>query len=157
MRLRVLTPIATVLDSAETAAVRAADASGSFGILPGHADFVTVLEIGVMSWRDGTGREGFVALRGGVLRVAGGREVTVATREAHVGDDLEQLERELLVEYARRDEEDAKMRTRAAQLHAAAIRRLQEVLEAGQRPVGLETAPGFGAGARAPRPEGSKR
>jgi F-type H+-transporting ATPase subunit epsilon len=31
--------------------LRAEDASGSFGILPGHAPFLTALAISIVSWR----------------------------------------------------------------------------------------------------------
>ncbi|RMH47555.1 MAG: F0F1 ATP synthase subunit epsilon, partial [Alphaproteobacteria bacterium] len=140
MRLRILTPVAEVL-AADATIVRALDATGAFAILPGHADFVTVLGIGVLGWRGGEGGEHFAALRHGVLRVTGGDTVTIATREAHVGDDLAALERELVAEYLRRDEEEAHLRTRAVQLHAAAMRRLQEVIAAGREPVGIGGQP----------------
>lgn len=148
MRLRVLTPTGTILDTGEAVALRAADASGSFGIRPGHADFITVLSLGVLSWQDAAGAAHHVAVRGGVLRVSGGQEVEVATREARAGDDLAALAGEMLAEYARRDEEDARLRTRAARLHAAAIRQLGEVLESGRRPVITQPTPGFGHGRR---------
>ena len=43
MRLLITDPISIVADHADIAAVRAEDESGSFGILPGHADLLTVL------------------------------------------------------------------------------------------------------------------
>ena len=43
MRLRIVTPLAVVVDEDDILAVRAEDSSGSFGILPGHADFLTSL------------------------------------------------------------------------------------------------------------------
>ncbi|TYO91609.1 F0F1 ATP synthase subunit epsilon [Oceanicella actignis] len=147
MRLRVMTPVAQVLDAPEVAAIRAADASGAFGILPGHADFVTLLETGALSWRDRAGRESHVAVRGGVLRVRGGALVEVAARDARCGDDLAALAREVLAEYSRRDAEETRARAEAARLHVAAARRLREVLEARRRPAPVPATPAFGPGA----------
>ncbi len=48
MRLRIITPLAVVVDEDGVLALRAEDASGSFGILPGHADFLTSLAISVV-------------------------------------------------------------------------------------------------------------
>ncbi len=45
MRLRIVTPLAVVVDESDVTALRAEDESGSFGILPHHADFLTSLTI----------------------------------------------------------------------------------------------------------------
>ncbi len=45
MRLRITTPLAVVIDEDAVLALRAEDASGSFGIQPLHADFLTSLAI----------------------------------------------------------------------------------------------------------------
>ncbi len=50
MRLKIVTPLAVVVDE-EIASLRAEDASGSFGVLPGHAPFLTALTISIVSWR----------------------------------------------------------------------------------------------------------
>ena len=86
MRLLVTTPVSVVIDADDVAHVRAEDETGAFGVLPGHADFITVLAISVITWRDQAGVEHHVAVRGGVLTVRDGDLVEVATREA-VGDD----------------------------------------------------------------------
>ncbi|MEJ0047670.1 MAG: hypothetical protein WDN04_17260 [Rhodospirillales bacterium] len=56
MRLRITTPLALAVDEPDVRAVRAEDASGGFGILPHHADFLTRLAMSVLSWEraDGT-------------------------------------------------------------------------------------------------------
>ena len=46
---------------------RAEDRSGAFGIAPGHANFITLLPVSVVTWREANGKEGFVLVRGGVL------------------------------------------------------------------------------------------
>ena len=55
----------------DVVSVRAEDASGSFGILPGHADFLTSLAPSVVRWRRRDGRAAF--LRGAGRRAVGQR------------------------------------------------------------------------------------
>ena len=55
MRLRITTPLTIVVDEDPMQIVSAEDASGGFGIQPHHADFLTSLAAGVVSWKDGTG------------------------------------------------------------------------------------------------------
>ena len=81
MKLEITTPFATVLLTDEAVHVRAEDFSGAFGILPGHEDFLTVLTVSVLTWRDGRGREHYVALRGGMLSVQSGGSVSIARIE----------------------------------------------------------------------------
>ena len=51
MKLRITDPTAILVDT-DVRSVRAEDASGSFGILSGHADFLTVLGVSIVSWRE---------------------------------------------------------------------------------------------------------
>ncbi|TWC78335.1 ATP synthase delta/epsilon subunit-like protein [Rhizobium sp. SJZ105] len=50
MRLRIVTPLSVVVDE-DIDSLRAEDASGSFGILAGHAPFLTALVVSIVSWR----------------------------------------------------------------------------------------------------------
>jgi len=124
MKLTVSTPLALLVEAEDVQAVRAEDDSGSFGILPGHADFLTALGVSVMTWRDHAGGEHHVALRGGVLEVIGGREVSVATREAVCGGDLDRLEEDVLAEFQRRQAEEKAAHVDAQRLYLAAIRQI---------------------------------
>ena len=72
MKLTVTTPLAIVTEADDVAHLRAEDDSGAFGILPGHADFLTALSLSVVSWRDRRGTEHHLAVRGGMLEVRGG-------------------------------------------------------------------------------------
>jgi F-type H+-transporting ATPase subunit epsilon len=92
MRLLIATPEAILLDRDDILSLRAEDEIGSFGILPGHVPFLTVLTPSVVSWRQVDGREGHCAARGGVLSVHGHTEITLATREAVLGDEIGKLE-----------------------------------------------------------------
>ncbi len=128
MKLLVTTPTDVVLDRDDVVHVRAEDETGSFGILAGHADFLTALEIGIVAWRDADRHEGYVAVRGGVLRVADGHRVAIATREAICGDDLTALEQTMVARFREEQDRDALARTAAARLQLATIRRLREFL-----------------------------
>lgn len=128
MRLDITTPFATVLLTDEAVHVRAEDSSGAFGILQGHADFLTVLTVSVLTWRDGRGREHYVAVRGGMLSVQDGGSVSIATPEAVAGEDLRTLETEVLTRFQRHLDEERAARTEAQRLHVAAIRQIMRLL-----------------------------
>jgi F-type H+-transporting ATPase subunit epsilon len=128
LTLRVTTPLAVTVDETGVTSIRAEDASGCFGILPGHADFLTVLGASVLRWHVADARWHYCALRGGILRIGGGSRVEIACREAVRGDDLAALE--ALIEERNADRDDAVRRARAEQtrLHANAIRGLMQRL-----------------------------
>lgn len=97
MNLSIITPLSIVINE-PVISLRAMDASGSFGILPGHAEFLTRLAVSVVSWTTESGVTRHCAVRGGALSVTGA-DIAVATREAVVGDDLETLDREVLARF----------------------------------------------------------
>lgn len=149
MRLLVTTPISVVVDQGDVRYVRAEDETGAFGILPGHADFVTALSISVITWRNRSDEEHHVALRGGVLMVRDGNLVEVATREAVGEDTLQRLGGAVLTRFREEVQAEAESRISATRLHLATIRQLQRYLEAGRQlvPQGSPTQ----MGAAAPR------
>lgn len=130
MKLVVATPERIMVDTDQAAALRAEDATGGFGVLPGHADLLTVLVPSVLAWRDRAGSEHYVAVRGGVLTVRGGA-VEVATPEAFAGDDLDALAADLAAAAAAASEREAEARTGTAGLEAAAVRRIEDYLRIG--------------------------
>ena len=137
MRLLITDPTAVIADHADIESVRAEDDSGSFGMLDGHADLLTVLAVSVLSWRHRDGRAGFCAVRRGVLRVHGGRQVSVATRQAQPGDDLETLEREVLQRFRAEIDAERSGRVAALRLQAQAVRRIVEALRPDHGAAGL--------------------
>lgn len=136
MRLRITDPLSIVIER-EVIAVRAEDASGSFGILAGHVDLVAALEISVVSWRQADGKQGFCAVRNGVLTVSEGTHIDIATREAHPGDDLAELEAVVLAGYRTHREAERGSRTASAKTRMLAIRRMVEALQGGPTELGL--------------------
>lgn len=128
MRLLITTPTAVVTDDPDVSAVRAEDETGSFGILQGHADFLTVLSVSVVAWRRADGSQRYCAVRRGVLRVNGGSEVAIATREAIIGDDLDHLEQVVVGELRSTLETERMARTESLQLQMKAIRQIVRYL-----------------------------
>ncbi|MGB8366263.1 MAG: F0F1 ATP synthase subunit epsilon [Rhizomicrobium sp.] len=134
MRLVITTPTSIVASVADATAIRAEDESGSFGILDGHADFLTVLSISILRWRQADDTEHYCALRRGVLSVKSGREVMVATREAIVGTDAMQLESVVLSRFRQAMEEEQSARAESLRLQMTAIRRIIHYLRPGRTP-----------------------
>ena len=133
MRLRITTPLEVVLDLADVAALRAEDASGGFGVLPGHADFLTSLTIAIVSWKTKEGARHFCATRRGVFSVEGGENVSIATREAVLGDDLATLHDTVLARFRADIETERAERVGGAQLEMSAIRQMVSRLRGGAR------------------------
>ena len=134
MKLVVTTPTAVALDEESVLHVRAEDRSGAFGIQPRHADFLTTLVICVVQWRDARGYEHYVAVRGGVLRVRGGRIVEISTRQAVVNDDLGHLLSEVLAAMRENFETERSARSGALRLEHAAIRQIYRYLRPSEQP-----------------------
>jgi F-type H+-transporting ATPase subunit epsilon len=145
MRLFITTPAAVVVDRADVVSVRAEDASGALGILPGHCEFMTALALTVLSFRDQDGRTSHVAVRGGVLNVRGGGLVEVATREAVIDDDLVRLRASVLSRMATDADREAEARTHTMRLQLQAMRQLNRYLR-GERPGGLPFGQSGGTG-----------
>ncbi|PWC45925.1 F0F1 ATP synthase subunit epsilon [Azospirillum sp. TSO22-1] len=136
MDLVITTPTAVAARVPDVVHLRAEDASGGFGVLPGHADLLTALSVSVVSWRRADGREGHCAVHGGVLTVSGGARIAVATREAVVGDDLGALEHDVLARFRQAREEEGEARTGARRMHLAAVRHILAYLRPERRPTG---------------------
>ena len=133
MRLRIITPLSVVVDEQGVLALCAEDATGSFGILPRHADFLTSLAISVVNWKSGDGSRRYCAVRRGVLTVAAGRDVAIATREAVIGDDLATLDEVVLGRFRADIETEKTERVESARLQLNAIRQIMRHLRPDRR------------------------
>ncbi len=126
LRLTIATPLTILVEAGDVASLRAEDASGGFGLMPGCADLLTVIDAGVVGWRRAEGPWRWCALRGGVLRAFGGAEVRVACREATLSESLEGLRDRVAVERETAEETRRHARAQRARLHARAIRRIMQ-------------------------------
>ena len=132
MKLVITTPISLAVDADDVRYVRAEDETGAFGILPGHADFVTTLAVSVISWRNGDGHAHHAAVRGGVLIVREGRFVEVVTREAVGEETLEALGTAVLERLRSEAQASESSRFASSSLEVAALRQLQNYLATGR-------------------------
>lgn len=153
LHLTIATPAAVLVDRDDVGSVRAEDESGGFGILPHHADFLTVLPVSVVRWRGPDKAEHYCVVEGGVLSVTGGQRVAVACRQGTVGDDLQRLEADVAAMRAEASDLARRARTDQMRLHARAVRQLTRYLHplqpAGAPADGLqdgEATPDAGAG-----------
>ena len=145
MKLLVTTPLSVIVDAEDVRHLRADDETGAFGIMPGHADFITVLTVSVITWRNHLDEEHHVAVRGGVLTVRDGNLVEVATREAVGEDTLRRLGGAVLERFREEAQAEKASRVSATRLHLAAIRQLQRYLESGRQPMPQGPPPALGA------------
>ena len=136
MKLRITTPLTIVVDDEHVSSLRAEDASGSFGILPDHADFLTSLAISVVSWTNDDARSTrsepaarhYCAVRRGVFSISDGQTIAIATREAVVGADLATLDQEVLTRFRTELDAERVEHVASAQLQLNAIRQLMRHL-----------------------------
>jgi F-type H+-transporting ATPase subunit epsilon len=87
MELEILVPDGALVKT-RIQGLQAADASGRFGIWPGHESFLTLLVPCVIFYRDEAGGDRYAAADGGVLLVEQ-NHISLVTREAVVADRLE--------------------------------------------------------------------
>lgn len=131
MKLHITTPLSVVVEEDGVLALRAEDPSGGFGIQLGHAEFLTSLVIGIVTWQQMSGTRRFCAIHGGVLTVSAAHDVAIATREAVVGDDITTLESAVLAKYRADRETERTSRVDSTRLQLMAIRRIVSRLRAG--------------------------
>ncbi|HUB13555.1 MAG TPA: F0F1 ATP synthase subunit epsilon [Acetobacteraceae bacterium] len=128
MRLIIAEPTRVVVDDANVLSLRAEDASGSFGILPGHADLVTALTPSVVMWRCADGNQHYCAVQRGVLAVHDGRDIAIATRQAQASDNMETLAQAVVARSREMQDAERRARVAATRLHTDAIREIIRAL-----------------------------
>ena len=130
LSLVVSTPSRLIAKADNVVSLRAEDDSGGFGILPGHADFVTVLPSSVLSWRAAEGPWRYCVVSSGVISVAEGRRVAVACRYGLIGDDLQRLQDEARAHRLTEIDADRRARVEQLRLHARTVRQMMRLLNA---------------------------
>ena len=87
----------------------------------------------MVSWKAADGVLHYCAVRGGVLTVNGGRDVSIATREAIAGDDLATLDQTILARFREDAESERAEHFDSTRLQLDAIRQIVRHL----RPAGV--------------------
>jgi F-type H+-transporting ATPase subunit epsilon len=106
-KLRIVTPLK--ITEKDIKYIRLKDATGFFGIMKGHIDFLTVLEPSLCYYMDPNDTEVFLAVNGGVLRVNGGK-VTLTSLEVFESADAEKLSGIIEGTVAKRDKSETDFR-----------------------------------------------
>ncbi len=125
LKLKVLVPDGVALRT-RFMSLRAADASGRFGVRTGHESFLTLLVPCVLFFQDEGGHEGYAAADGGLL-VVDKDHVSVVTREAVVAGRLEEVADAAARMLAARQRRERTARTEFAELQASLLRELRKV------------------------------
>ncbi len=141
LRLTIATPASLLVDADDVRSLRAEDASGAFGVLPGHADLLTVLPPSVVRWTQAGKATRYSALSGGVLTVTGGNRVAIACRRGTVGDALDKLQADVAAQRAAELDADRRAKVEQTRAHARALRQLMRLLRPGPRPLGDVDSP----------------
>lgn len=125
MELEILVPDGVVLQ-ARVQSLQAADASGRFGIWPGHEAFLTLLTPCVIFLRDEGGKERFVAADGGVLRALD-HKISIVTREAVAADRLDEVAQAAAAMLQARRTLEKSAQAEFAELQVSLLRELRKV------------------------------
>jgi F-type H+-transporting ATPase subunit epsilon len=127
LQLEILAPDQVIVQ-AQIVALQAADATGRFGIWPGHESFVTVLTPCVVRYRLEGGTENFAAVNGGVLLLEDDR-LSIVTRDAVVAGRLDQVADAAAEMLQARKEKEAAARSGFAELETTLVRELRKAVE----------------------------
>lgn len=103
-----------------------ADASGSFGILPGRARFLTMLDYGLARFRIGDGPWRYLACPGAVLNFVGD-DLFVNTRRYRVDDDYGRISALLAGQLAQEEAELKAVKDNLRRLEHELFRRLRQI------------------------------
>jgi F-type H+-transporting ATPase subunit epsilon len=104
----------------------AADSSGSFGLLAGHARMVAVLRQGLARFLDAQGQWHYVALPGGVLSFDCNR-LTVMSVRYFLGTQRELILNQLAEAMAQSDSDIRRSKSSMEEIEHSLIRRLSEL------------------------------
>ena len=102
------------------------DDSGSFGILAGHAHFITSLEMGLARFRTGDADWRYLAVPGAVLHFRDG-VLTLSTRRYLLDDDYDRISRTLRQQLLAEESRLQEMKQSLRRMEEEIFRRLWEI------------------------------
>ncbi|MBP9759196.1 ATP synthase F1 subunit epsilon [Candidatus Dojkabacteria bacterium] len=93
MRLKIVTASKTLLDIEHVIQVNIPGIDGILGILPGHINIITPLQIGTLVYKTSETDRKVIAIKGGIAKVKGDY-ILILADDAELSDDLikEQIE-----------------------------------------------------------------
>lgn len=102
------------------------DGSGCFGILAGHARFITTLGIGLARFRTNDDHWHYLAVPGAVLHFHAG-QLTLSTHRYLLDDDYDRISRTLRQQLLAEEERLRGMKESLRQMEEAILKRLWEI------------------------------
>jgi F-type H+-transporting ATPase subunit epsilon len=130
MTIKILLPTEILVDEPTGKVIAEAD-NGAFCMLPRHADLVTALVPGVLSYWDVDGTERFAAIDEGTL-VKCGDEVLVSTLNGVLGNALAELRHLVQRSFLELDDHERMARSALSRLEAGTLRRFTQMQGAGR-------------------------
>lgn len=124
MRIRLIVPGAVILD-AQVVRIAAEGAAGCFTLLPGHVDCVSALLPGILSCTTAAGEELVLAVDEGLL-VKCGDQVSIATRQAIRGENLDSLQQAVSERILQLDSRERQARQVLSRLETSLVRGLSD-------------------------------
>ena len=106
------------------------DDSGSFGILAGHAPMITVLKLGLASFRTAKSANGYLAITGGVLYFHD-NALHISTRDYSLGEGCDRITAVVLTRMKAEEENLSAMKQSVRQLEEELLKRLWELRRRG--------------------------
>ena len=106
------------------------DASGSFGILPGHARFMTILELGLARFRRADAAWQYLAMPGAVLYFKNNL-LSLSTRRYFLDQDYERIIDTLTKQLLAEEEALREVKQSLAQLEQEVLKRLLKLGDGG--------------------------
>ena len=113
LTLKIATPIGIALDT-QTTQVDFEAIDGFFTLLPRHADMISALKSGILSYKVGD-KKSYIACHKGVL-VKKGETVSVSTKLAILGSDLKELQQKIAVDFKEMEQERKEVNLAMAKL-----------------------------------------
>jgi len=120
VHLKVQTPTNTVLES-DIAAVDFEAVDGHFTLLPKHADFVSIVNFGIIAVKLTDGKDLYIASNTGVLSKQG-KNVNISVRNAIINEDINVLTGIIESEFKKFNEERKETNTAMARLEIGITR-----------------------------------
>ena len=124
MKLKVITPL-DVFYVKDVSKRTAEGLEGHFVILPKHADYVSAITTSIFSF-EVNGEKKFFAVDGGIL-VKYGENVEFSIRHAIKGTDLNDLKKQMEINFKEMEEEDKQTRTALASLEGNIAKLIQDL------------------------------
>lgn len=100
--------------------------NGSFCLLPGHVDFVTVMTPGIFFALTKEDMELYLAINEGIL-IKTGQHVTFSTRKAIRGENLGNLKRQIEENFMKINQRERNARNALQKLEADFVRRFLDI------------------------------